>query len=132
RSSTPGGSILVADDEESIRWVLERACTQHGHRVVAVASGTDALQALRSGTFDVALIDIKMPDLSGLEVREVGHLDVDERDVEGARAERLEGVGAAGDGDHAMAVLGAGALQHPADRFLVVGDQDRAAGGAAP
>src|SRR5213594_6148 len=68
RSSTAGGSILVADDEESIRWVLERACTQHGHRVVAVASGTDALQALRSGTFDVALIDIKMPDLSGLEV----------------------------------------------------------------
>src|SRR5205809_2472619 len=68
RSSTPGGSILVADDEESIRWVLERACTQHGHRVVAVASGTDALQALRSGSFDVALIDIKMPDLSGLEV----------------------------------------------------------------
>src|SRR6184192_4075218 len=65
--ATPG-NILVADDEESIRWVLERACTQHGHRVVAVASGTDALQALRSGTFDVALIDIKMPDLSGLEV----------------------------------------------------------------
>src|SRR5207248_2061476 len=54
--------------EESIRWVLERACTQHGHRVVAVASGTDALQALRSGSFDVALIDIKMPDLSGLDV----------------------------------------------------------------
>src|SRR5216117_2871661 len=68
RSNTAGGSILVADDEESIRWVLERACTQHGHRVVAVASGTDALQALRSGSFDVALIDIKMPDLSGLEV----------------------------------------------------------------
>src|SRR5437867_5182109 len=68
RSNTAGGSILVADDEESIRWVLERACSQQGHRVVAVASGNDALQALRSGSFDVALIDIKMPDLSGLEV----------------------------------------------------------------
>src|SRR5213594_684554 len=68
KASVAGGSILVADDEESIRWVLERACSQQGHRVVAVASGKDALQALRAGSFDVALIDIKMPDLSGLEV----------------------------------------------------------------
>jgi two-component system nitrogen regulation response regulator GlnG len=68
RPRTPGGTILVADDEESIRWVLEQACVQHGHTVVAVASGTEALGALRSRPFDVALIDIKMPDLSGLDV----------------------------------------------------------------
>src|SRR5438874_11320184 len=62
------GSILVADDEESIRWVLERACGQQGHTVVAVGSGTEALGALRARPFDVALVDIKMPDLSGLDV----------------------------------------------------------------
>ncbi len=62
------GAILVADDEESIRWVLERACVQHGHTVVAVASGSAALAELRARTFDVALVDIKMPDLSGLDV----------------------------------------------------------------
>ncbi len=62
------GSILVADDEESIRWVLERACTQQGHSVVAVGSGTAALAELRARPFDVALVDIKMPDLSGLDV----------------------------------------------------------------
>jgi len=62
------GAILVADDEESIRWVLERACVQHGHAVVAVASGSAALAELRARTFDVALVDIKMPDLSGLDV----------------------------------------------------------------
>jgi len=62
------GSILVADDEESIRFVLERTCTQHGHAVTSVASGTEALAALRAGRFDVALIDVKMPDLSGLDV----------------------------------------------------------------
>src|SRR5207247_4728872 len=68
-ASTPGtGSILVADDEESIRWVLERACAQHGHSVVAVASGTAALDQLRRRPFDVALVDIRMPDLSGLDV----------------------------------------------------------------
>jgi two-component system nitrogen regulation response regulator GlnG len=60
--------ILVADDEESIRWVLERACTQGGHEVLAVGSGNEALEALRSRRFDVALVDIKMPDLSGLDV----------------------------------------------------------------
>ncbi|HZP40816.1 MAG TPA: sigma-54 dependent transcriptional regulator [Candidatus Binatia bacterium] len=62
------GTILVADDEESIRFVLERACTQSGHTVVSVATGTAALEALRRRPFDVALVDIKMPDLSGLDV----------------------------------------------------------------
>ncbi len=64
----PAGRILVADDEESIRWVLERACTQRGHRVDVVATGADALAALRARPFDVALLDIRMPDLSGLDV----------------------------------------------------------------
>jgi len=39
----PVGTILVADDEDSIRWVLERACAQNGHTVVAVGSGSEAL-----------------------------------------------------------------------------------------
>ena len=62
------GSILIADDEESIRWVLERACTQQGHSVVAVGNGTAALAELRARPFDVALVDIRMPDLSGLDL----------------------------------------------------------------
>jgi two-component system nitrogen regulation response regulator GlnG len=66
--SVATGTILIADDEESIRWVLERALVQRGHRVVAVDSGTAALAALHAGPMDVAFIDIKMPDLSGLDV----------------------------------------------------------------
>src|SRR5881398_4141944 len=65
--ATPG-NILIADDEESIRWVLERACAKDGHTVHAVASGREALAALRERAYDVALVDIRMPDLSGLEV----------------------------------------------------------------
>src|SRR2546422_660770 len=68
KTPAPHGTILVADDEESIRWVLERACAKDGHTVHAVASGRDALAALRERPYDVALIDIKMPDLSGLDV----------------------------------------------------------------
>jgi two-component system nitrogen regulation response regulator GlnG len=70
-SETPSastGTILVADDEESIRWVLERACTGQGHTVVTAASGEEALAALRARPFDVALVDIRMPDCSGLDV----------------------------------------------------------------
>src|SRR5436853_3942003 len=68
KTAVAHGTILIADDEESIRWVLERACAQGGHRVVTVASGTEALATLRGEAFDIALIDIKMPDVSGLDV----------------------------------------------------------------
>src|SRR5205814_5591813 len=68
RPGTTPGAILVADDEESIRWVLERALTQTGHRVTTVENGTEALAALRAERYDVALIDIKMTDTSGLDV----------------------------------------------------------------
>jgi two-component system nitrogen regulation response regulator GlnG len=67
-SASPPGRILVADDEESIRWVLERACVRQGHTVQAVATGTEALKAVREGAFDVALLDIRLPDVSGLDV----------------------------------------------------------------
>src|SRR5690349_8719863 len=67
-TTEPTGRILVCDDEESIRWVLERACSQHGHTVVAVETGAAALAALKEQPFDVALVDIRLPDVSGLEV----------------------------------------------------------------
>jgi two-component system nitrogen regulation response regulator GlnG len=62
------GHILVADDEESLRWVLERFLTQQGHTVVAVPDGTAALAELQRQTFDVALMDISMPGTTGLDV----------------------------------------------------------------
>jgi two-component system, NtrC family, nitrogen regulation response regulator GlnG len=64
---TPG-RILLADDEESIRWVLERACRQLGYAVETVADGTAALDRILQGGIDLALVDIRMPGLSGLDV----------------------------------------------------------------
>jgi len=61
-------TILVADDEESIRWVLEQALSSDGHRVVCVGDGGAALAQLSSNEIDLALVDIKMPDLDGLEL----------------------------------------------------------------
>jgi two-component system nitrogen regulation response regulator GlnG len=62
--------VLIADDEESIRMVLGTALAQAGHEVETVASGGDALAALTAAAYDVAILDIRMPDLSGLDVLE--------------------------------------------------------------
>src|SRR5262245_37740047 len=62
------GTVLVADDEESLRWVLDQALRKRGHTVEAVADGTSAWTALESGRFDVALLDIRMPGIAGLDV----------------------------------------------------------------
>jgi len=70
------GKILVADDEESIRWVLATALTGEGHTVEQAENGESALQRLGREHFDLAFVDIKMPDLDGLsllsQTREAG------------------------------------------------------------
>ncbi|HEX7406442.1 MAG TPA: sigma-54 dependent transcriptional regulator [Candidatus Binatia bacterium] len=70
------GRILVADDEESIRWVLQTTLAGEGHAVEQVETGDAALDALTRDHFDLALVDIKMPGLDGLallsKVREAG------------------------------------------------------------
>ena len=70
------GRILVADDEDSIRWVLATALTGSGHLVEQADNGSTALQRLRSEVFDLALVDIRMPEVDGLhllsELREAG------------------------------------------------------------
>jgi len=60
------GTVLVADDEDSIRWVLATALGEVGYDVVQAERGEAALERLRAGGIDVALVDIKMPDLDGL------------------------------------------------------------------
>jgi two-component system nitrogen regulation response regulator GlnG len=60
--------ILVADDEESIRWVLSKALTKKGFTVDLATSGTEALAMSRQQSYDLAVLDIKMPGISGLEL----------------------------------------------------------------
>jgi DNA-binding NtrC family response regulator len=65
--STPS-HILIADDERSIRLMLETGLTLNGFRVTAVRNGREALEAMAAGKFDAVLSDIYMPDLGGLEL----------------------------------------------------------------
>ena len=60
------GKILVAEDEESLRWILKKALEDEGYWVHAVANGRSAQQSLGESAFDVSLIDIKLPDIDGL------------------------------------------------------------------
>ena len=60
--------ILIAEDEESIRFVLTRALEGRGYHVRAFAEGLPALAALRANAFDLAIVDIRLPDVSGLDL----------------------------------------------------------------
>jgi CheY-like chemotaxis protein len=59
--------ILLAEDNEINRRVAVRILEKEGHQVFAVEDGRKALDALRSWTFDVVLMDVQMPVMDGLE-----------------------------------------------------------------
>jgi DNA-binding NtrC family response regulator len=68
--------ILVVDDEKSILLLLREALGQWGYQVKTASSGTEALEILRTELFDAMLSDVRMPDMSGLDLlREVRKQD---------------------------------------------------------
>jgi two-component system nitrogen regulation response regulator GlnG len=62
--------ILVADDEDSLRWVLEKGLRQVGYEVTSVTDGEAALRAFDAEPFDLVFLDVKMPGIDGLTVLE--------------------------------------------------------------
>ncbi len=65
--NTPA-KILIVDDEEAIRFSLEELLARDGHQVVAVESGESALARMASQRFDLALLDLRMKGIGGLDV----------------------------------------------------------------
>lgn len=65
--SHPLLNVLVAEDNEINQVVISRLLEREGHRVKTVTDGREALEALRSEKFDVALLDLNMPVMGGLE-----------------------------------------------------------------
>ena len=68
--ATPGLSVWVVDDDESVRWVLEQALKQAHMIPRCFESGRDFFTALERDRPDVIVTDIRMPDMSGLELME--------------------------------------------------------------
>ena len=60
--------ILVADDEESMRWVLSKALRKKGFTVDLAKDGDEALEMIQADGYDLAILDIKMPGISGLDL----------------------------------------------------------------
>jgi len=60
--------VLIVEDEEKIRTMLNDAFRAAGHQVLDAANGSDALKSLESNEFDLMVCDLGLPELSGLHV----------------------------------------------------------------
>ncbi|MBI4911093.1 MAG: sigma-54-dependent Fis family transcriptional regulator [Acidobacteria bacterium] len=63
------GSILIVDDEPVVRESLEQWFGDEGYAVHAASNGKEALNALAAQPYDLALLDIKMPGMDGMELQ---------------------------------------------------------------
>jgi DNA-binding NtrC family response regulator len=66
-------NILIVDDEFSVRDSLENWFRKDGYEVTTAENATEALSAMQSRSFEVALLDIKMPGMDGMELQEHIH-----------------------------------------------------------
>ena len=64
----PSGHILIIDDEASLRQTMARILLRAGFQVTTVASGLEALSIINEHAFDLIYLDIRMPDMNGLEI----------------------------------------------------------------
>jgi two-component system, OmpR family, response regulator len=92
-------TILLAEDGKETQAVVRRILEGEGFTVQAVADGKEAVNALAAGTFHAAILDLGLPEVSGLEV---------------LRHARAEGMGLpviviSGRQDHALQAVGEGA-----------------------
>jgi len=68
RASALPRKILVADDDRTTRFAISSMLKEAGYAVTAAKDGAEALRNIRKKNFDLAFLDIWMPELSGLEV----------------------------------------------------------------
>jgi two-component system response regulator AtoC len=66
----PPEKILVIDDERLVRWSLRQKCEEWGYEVVEAAAGDPGLRLAQHESPDLILLDVRLPDLNGLQVLE--------------------------------------------------------------
>jgi len=68
--------ILIADDEDVIRFVLHEALQKEGYEIEEAAHGEEAVLKVRNTSFDLVILDIKMPRMDGIEaLKEIQKID---------------------------------------------------------
>jgi len=70
RDTAPRLRIVFADDESHLRELMQMELPRMGHEVTTCADGRSALEALAQSCFDVAILDLNMPGLGGIQVLE--------------------------------------------------------------
>ena len=66
----PAEKILIIDDERLVRWSLRQKCEEWGYQVVEAAAGDPGLRLAQHESPDLVLLDVRMPDLNGIQVLE--------------------------------------------------------------
>jgi two-component system, OmpR family, response regulator MtrA len=66
-----GGHILIIDDEAGLRQTMARILLHAGFEVTTVATGQESLAIIQSHAFDMVFLDIRLPDMNGLDVLKV-------------------------------------------------------------
>jgi CheY-like chemotaxis protein/anti-sigma regulatory factor (Ser/Thr protein kinase) len=69
-STAAGARVLVVDDDRAFRHAISTFLREAGHNITEVAEGRKALEALAGQPYDVMLLDVGLPDISGLDVLE--------------------------------------------------------------
>jgi CheY-like chemotaxis protein len=64
----PAEKIMIVDDERLVRWSLRQKCEEWGYHVIEAEAGEPALKLAQREAPDLVLLDVRMPDLSGIEV----------------------------------------------------------------
>jgi CheY-like chemotaxis protein/HPt (histidine-containing phosphotransfer) domain-containing protein len=81
-SGSRGLHILVAEDNTTNQRIAQMVLEEVGHRCTIVSNGDEALDALHEGNFDLAILDMHMPQRDGMEVAKIynfSHFEPDER-----------------------------------------------------
>jgi len=74
-------SILVVDDEEMLRNLLEKILVKEGYEIDTAADGEKALEILRDNKYNLLITDVKMPRLNGFELLKKAKKDYPEMGV---------------------------------------------------
>src|SRR5512142_1927445 len=64
----PRDKILIVDDEALVRWSLRQKCQEWGYQALEAETGTAALSVVQADAPDLVLLDVRLPDISGIEV----------------------------------------------------------------
>src|ERR1035438_5071712 len=66
----PSEKVLIVDDEKLVRWSLRQKCEEWGFRVLEADNGAAALRVAHNETPDLVLLDVRLPDASGIDILE--------------------------------------------------------------